>query len=212
MFEQLCGLLAAFGKLFGWDYEEVSVRVCIDWLPHICTLVTVPIIVGLIMRIVKNKKRLLGIYLLPAAITHFLGYSTVASTMYNHYHYQWVPAGWDDIIPEITDMHAIFMHCQHDLQEIAATCNTTYATVNMVIYVYFFAFIIILNSGLSIMAFPKRRNKNKTATPPQETAAAPGSAETTADSASFFAAARAQGFDVDREQQILDNGINKPQK
>jgi hypothetical protein len=48
-----------------------------------------------------------------------------------------------------------------DLQRIAAECNTTYEDVNIAIYVYLFALIILVNWVLAYIAKPYHKMWNR---------------------------------------------------
>ena len=146
IFGILCGCLYVIGLCFGWDYQETSVHICLRWWPAICLLSTLPIIIGLIMRAIVNKKRWLSLFLIPIAVQYTYYYIGAVLSIYTHYHPSW-SIGYN------------FNKCMSDLQHIAATCGTTYEMVNLIIYVGLFSVIMLTNGFLSYLAFPKRTMK-----------------------------------------------------
>ena len=141
IFEVLCGLLYVIGLCFGWNYRETSVHICIYLWPALCVLTTLPITIGLIHRIVVNKSRWLSIVALPFVWFYTSCYIIFALLIYAYY---------SDPIYQNNP----FDMCMNDLQRIARECNTTYEYVNIAIYVYLFALILIVNGILAYIAKP----------------------------------------------------------
>lgn len=138
IFQILCGILYVIGLLFGWTYQEVSIEICLKWWPWICFFSTLPIIIGLIKRIITNKKRWFAVYLLPFAIS----YSTIYYLVIKLINYRYFKISVDP-----------FNDCMNDLIHIASKCDMTYAEVNLHIYVTFFLILIITNYVLTKLAF-----------------------------------------------------------
>jgi len=159
IFGILCGCLYVVGFLFGWDYQKTSVIVCLRWWPWICCLSTLPIILGLLIRIGKKKKMWLSLYLLPVSILYSLMYYLEVCCIYATY----PPRDIISIYPPRDMIKINFMDCMNDLQNIANACGTTYENVNLIIYVELFILILLLNGALTYMAIPKRTTKKKTA-------------------------------------------------
>ena len=147
-FNFLCGLLYLIGLCFGWTYQEASVYICIYLWPALCVLSTLPITVGLIHRIVVNKGRWLSVVLLPFTWFYTSCYTFFTILIYNYYN--------DPIY-----RNNPFDMCMNDLQRIARECNTTYEYVNIAIYVYLFALILLVNGILAYIAKPNHKLWNK---------------------------------------------------
>ena len=139
IFGLLCGLLYCIGLCFGWNYQETSVYFCIYLWPVLCVLSTLPITVGLIHRIVIDKGRWLSVLALPFAWLYTTCYVCFTILIYNYY---------QGSVPQI------YNKCMNDLQRIAAECNTTYEDVNIAIYIYLFALILLVNGILAYIAKP----------------------------------------------------------
>ncbi len=148
IFVGLCGILYVIGLCLGWDYREASVNICIYLWPALCVLSTLPITVGLIHRIVVNKGRWLSVLALPFAWFYTTCYITFTVLIYTYY--------TDSIYHNNP-----FDMCMNDLQHIAKDCNTTYEHVNIVIYVYLFVLIWLVNGILAYIAKPYHKRWNK---------------------------------------------------
>ena len=151
IFGVLCGCLYVLGLCFGWDYQETSVYVCLRWWPAICLISTFPIIIGLIVRVVKNRKRWLSVFLIPVFVQYSMYYCGMIVAINLHY-------------PTDASIAYNFNKCMTDLQNIAASCGTTYEMVNIIIYVELFLLIMLVNGGLTYLAFPKRNKLLKQGT------------------------------------------------
>ena len=141
IFTLLCGLLYLTGLCFGWSYQDTSVYICIYLWPVLCILTTLPITFGLIHRIVVNKGRWLSVLALPFAWLYTACYITFTILIWAYY---------TDTIYNSTP----FDMCMNDLKRIAAELNTTYEHVNLVIYVYLFILIVLVNGLLAYIAKP----------------------------------------------------------
>ena len=120
VFQFLCGCLAQIGRSFGWNYETVSVYICIHLWPLLC------VVMALVMLVIAVSTT--NPLCIAACIIYFLfnvfGYWAVIK----HYY----PG----------TINEIFTHCYSDLMTIAKEWKTTYAIVNLVVYVI--AFILIM--------------------------------------------------------------------
>lgn len=148
IFLLLCGVLYVIGAVFfGWNYHETSVYVCLYWWPYICAVSTLPILLGLVLRIIKNKKHTLSMYALPC----FASYSWLMFDIARHFirHYE---------VCYNNNIDRMFYGCQNELKEIARLCSTDYATVNLSIYVVLFLIIMSLNTVCTLLAFPSLRS------------------------------------------------------
>ena len=120
VFQFLCGCLAQIGRPFGWNYEKASVYICIHLWPLLC------VVMALVMLVIAVSTT--NPLCIAACIIYFLfnvfGYGAVIK----HYY----PG----------TINEIFTHCYSDLMTIAKEWKTTYAIVNLVVYVI--AFILIM--------------------------------------------------------------------
>jgi len=139
IFGFLCGCLYVLGLCLGWDYQEASVYVCLRWWPAICFASTLPIIVGLFIRIIRNKRRWLSLYLLPIVGAYSMLYWRIIQSVNAHY-------------PTTATIASNFNKCLNDLMNIASTCHTTYENVNIIIYIWLFLLIMLTNGLLSYIA------------------------------------------------------------
>lgn len=135
IFEILCGCLYVIGLIFGWDYKETSVYICIYLWPILCVLISLLPTVALVRNIVYNKRRILSIIGIPFAMLYTMVYVAIAGKLEEHYENSYLIGG----------INAQFDQCMRDLQQIASMCETTYAMVNLKIYVEFFIIILIAN-------------------------------------------------------------------
>lgn len=122
VFQFLCRQLEAIGKLFGLNYYKVSVYICIHLWPLLCVamalvLLTMAILSSTLLWIAASS-----VY----ALFNIFGYWIVIK----HYY----PGTIDEI----------FNRCYLDLIKISEEWHTTYAIVNLIIYVVLF---------IAIMAF-----------------------------------------------------------
>ena len=136
IFMGLCGLLYVLGLLFGWNYQETSVYVCIYLWPILCILSTLPIIYYNIKKIVVKGK---GYIALLFSFLYNYSYIIVFTCVLQHYSLIETPIGKNSI-------NIVFNQCYQDLIQIASTCNTTYEIVNLVIYVLLFLIIMFVNT------------------------------------------------------------------
>lgn len=129
IFQFLCGYLALIGRPFGWNYEKASVYICIHLWPLIC------VVMSLVMLVIAVSTT--NLLCIAACIIYFLfnvfGYWAVIK----HYY----PG----------TINEIFTHCYADLMTIAKEWNTTYAIVNLVVYVLAFILIMTLDVSLIIL-------------------------------------------------------------
>ena len=122
IFQFLCGCLAQIGRPFGWNYEKASVYICIHLWPILCIAMTV---VMLSMALLSANPLMITVCSIYVLFSMF-GYWIVIK----HYY----PGSIEEI----------FEHCYSDLMTIAKEWHTSYATVNLIIYVILF---------IAIMAF-----------------------------------------------------------
>ena len=127
IFQILCGCLAQIGRPFGWNYEKASVYICIHLWPLLCVVMSL-VMLGIAVSTINPLW-------IAASIIYFLfnvfGYLAVVKHFY--------PG----------TINEIFTHCYLDLMTIAKEWNTTYATVNLVVYVL--AFILIMTFDVSLI-------------------------------------------------------------
>lgn len=133
IFGGLCGILYVFGLLMGWNYQETSVYICIYLWPILCILSAIPILYYAVKRVVRQNK---GYIVLILAIIYNYAYVHTFVRILQHYGLTNSPK---------PDVNTTFNQCYNDLIQIAATCGITYEIVNLVIYVIFFAIIMMIN-------------------------------------------------------------------
>lgn len=122
IFQFLCACLARIGRTAGWNYEKASVYICIHLWPILCIAMTV---VMLSMALLSANPLMITVCSIYVLFSMF-GYWIVIK----HYY----PGSIEEI----------FEHCYSDLMTIAKEWHTSYATVNLIIYVILF---------IAIMAF-----------------------------------------------------------
>ena len=127
IFQFLCSCLAQIGRLLGWNYERASVYICIHLWPLLCVVVAL-----VMLGIAVSTSNPLWI---AACIIYFLLNIFAYWAVTKHYY----PG----------TINEIFTHCYLDLRTIAKEWNTTYAIVNLVVYVL--AFILIMTFDVSLI-------------------------------------------------------------
>ena len=129
VFQFLCACFAQIGRPFGWNYEKASVYICIHLWPLLCVVMAL-VMLGIAVSTTNPL-------CIAACIIYFLfnvfGYWAV----FKHY--------YPDTINEI------FAHCYSDLMTIAKEWNTTYAIVNLVVYVIAFTLIMAFDVCLIML-------------------------------------------------------------
>ena len=128
-FQYLCGCLAQIGHSFGWNYEKASVYICIHLWPILCIAMSL-VMVGI--AVLTTTPLWIGVCSIYALFNIF-GYWVIIK----HYY----PGTIDEI----------FIHCYSDLMTIAKEWNTTYAIVNLVVYVLAFILIMALDVSLILL-------------------------------------------------------------
>ena len=128
-FQYLCGCIAQIGRPFGWNYEKASVYICIHLWPILCIVMSL-VMVGI--AVLTTNPLWMGVCSIYALFNIF-GYWVIIK----HYY----PGTIDEI----------FIHCYSDLMAIAKEWNTTYAVVNLVVYVLAFILIMAFNVCLIIL-------------------------------------------------------------
>lgn len=126
-FQYLCGCLARIGRYVGWNYQKVSVYICIHLWPILCVFMA---LVMVSVAVLTTNPLWIGVCSIYALFNIF-GYWVIIK----HYY----PGTIDEI----------FIHCYSDFMTIAKEWNTTYAIVNLVVYVL--AFILIMTFDVSLI-------------------------------------------------------------
>ena len=127
IFQFLCACLARIGRTAGWNYEKASVYICIHLWPILCIAMTV---VMLSMALLSANPLMITVCSIYVLFSMF-GYWIVIK----HYY----PGSIEEI----------FEHCYSDLMTIAKEWHTTYAVVNLVVYVL--AFILIMTFDVALI-------------------------------------------------------------
>lgn len=140
VFKILCGILYCIGLLFGCDYKEISVYICIYGCPIICILTTL-----LINSVISNKLytniSVGKLFYLAISYLYTSIYLVFFAKVCQHYN------------SNINTLHALFDQCVYDFQRIALNCGTTYEHCNIVIYVYLLLAIVCINSLISYLLY-----------------------------------------------------------
>lgn len=151
----LCGLLYVLGLLLGFNYEEISVYLCIYGCPIICTLSALALFVANYKRF-KRKGAWLSFLLISAVLIGYVYlYIDVFAAICDRY-------GSLDRI----DVHSEFVQCQNDLIEIAQLNHSTYEYVNLVIYAVAFPAIVLFNFIIYKCMIPRKNISQSTLTNP----------------------------------------------
>lgn len=127
IFDSLCKCLALIGKLFGWDYYKASVLICIHLWPLLCVVMALVMLAMAFLSANPLWISVCSIYVLFNLFGYWLAIK--------HYY----PGTIDEI----------FTHCYSDLMTIAKEWHTTYAIVNLIVYVL--AFILIMTLDVSLI-------------------------------------------------------------
>ena len=129
IFHFLCNCLASVGKLFGWDYFKTSVYICIHLWPLLCVMVSL-VVLGVA---VYTANPLWIVASTIYASINIFGYWAVIK----HYY----PGTNKEI----------FQLCWTELNVIAKHWHTSYAVVNLVIYIILFAAIMAFDIILILL-------------------------------------------------------------
>ena len=129
IFAYLCLCLNKIGRIFGWDYKKASVDICIHLWPLLCVAMAV-VMLGFA---VATTSPLWIIVCTIYALINAFGYWAVIK----HYY----PGTTTDI----------FQRCRDELIDIAEQWHTTYAVVNLVIYVLLFVAIMVFDVSLIML-------------------------------------------------------------
>lgn len=140
VFKILCGILYCIGLLFGCDYKEISVYICIYGCPIICILTTL-----LINSVISNK--------LYTNISVSKLFYLVVSYLYTSLYLVFFAKVCQHYNSNINTLHTLFDQCVYDFQRIALHCSTTYEHCNIIIYVYLLLAIVCINSLISYLLY-----------------------------------------------------------
>jgi len=131
IFTTLCLLLNRIGRLLHWDYQTASVNICIHLWPWLCIAMSV---VMLVCAIVNGC----GLWIVACIIYALLCASAYYAVVRHYYP---------------NTVSRIFELCHADLQVLAKQWHTTYAVVNLLIYVVLFVMIMTFDSTLILLMF-----------------------------------------------------------
>lgn len=140
VFKILCGILYCIGLLFGYDYKEISVYICIYGCPIICILTTL-LINGVISKKLCTNISIIKLFYLVISYLYTSVYLVFFAKVCQHYN------------SNISTLHMLFDQCVRDFQHIALNCGTTYEHCNIVIYVYLLSAIVCINSLISYLLY-----------------------------------------------------------
>lgn len=136
IFKILCGILYLVGITLGYDYKEISVYICIYGCPIIC------IVSAYIMNIII-------IYKMIFKINFYKIMLWIISCLYvslNFNFFASICKHYND-----SNIYYLFDQCVLDFQYLANTCNVSYEYCNIVIYIYLFFSILIINGVITYL-------------------------------------------------------------
>jgi len=129
IFTVLCFLLRDIGKLFNWDYQTTSVYICIHLWPLLCVIMSLTML-GCACATGN------GLWITACTLYALLNGAAYFAIIRHYY-----PASIQDI----------FQLCWAELNVIASRWHTTYAIVNLLIYVVLFAVIMTFDLMLILL-------------------------------------------------------------
>lgn len=129
VFNLLCYQLKSIGELFGWNNQTASVYTCIHLWPLLCVIM----VLVMLAFAISTSNPLWIIVCVIYTLFNIFGYWAIIK----HYY-----SGTFD---------KIFIHCYSDLMAIAKEWKTTYAVVNLFIYVVLFMVIMVFDVSLIIL-------------------------------------------------------------
>ena len=127
IFYALCGLLYLTGLVFGLNYEEISVYVCIYLWPALFTAMPAVITLIALHNWIKNLTPGNSINLIASATTTY-AFVLVTKGFYKLY------TDPSPVHGHLSTIHDQFMACRQDLIDIAGQLNMTYIEVNLWVY------------------------------------------------------------------------------
>ena len=148
IFHVLCGLLYLVGLVFGLNYEEISVYVCIYLWPALCVAMPAAIMLTALFNWVKK---------LSWWNTFNLGVSSAVT-------YAFLLAAGELTAPysmvtdfrSVSTIHEKFIACQSDLMRMANELNMTYQEVNLWVYCWLFLAIAAVMWLWFEITFPRK--------------------------------------------------------
>lgn len=139
VFAILCGILYVIGLLFGWNYKEVSVYICIYLCPLICVFFALFTTYKAIVK--KNKPLFIILNSVLSAL-----YLIITIVIFRHYIGMPIDQQFND--------------CMTKLMSIAKITGLSYEAVNLLIYVVLLSSIIIFHIA-ELLFMNKKRNSTK---------------------------------------------------
>ena len=147
IFQILCGMLYLFGLLFGWNYQETSVYVCIYAFPFLMLVPFVLTSARAFYIFLRGQRKTLTTILLLFVVAA-TGCAFAGSLCYFHKF---------NIDGSVYDQ---YRYCMNWLYETAAHLHTSYEMLNIWIYVFgpllSFIFLGLVNMGLTRAKRSKR--------------------------------------------------------
>lgn len=126
IFSFLCGILYVIGLALGFNYQEISVYICINFCCYAAIILS---FITFIMNVIATFRKYNLIWLTPLTFIHFFLCLNIGTQCLLHY-------------STYSTISGKFNACRNDLMNIASTLHTTYEHVNLIIYcVIFFGFI-----------------------------------------------------------------------
>ncbi len=129
IFVFLCRCLSKTGRFLGWNYEKASVYICIHLWPLLCVAMAV-VMLGCA---VATSNPLWITACTIYALANAFGYWVIV----RHYY------------PSTTT--EIFQRCREELIVVAERWGTTYAVVNLIVYVLLFVAIMVFDVSLIML-------------------------------------------------------------
>lgn len=126
IFKILCGLLAGIGFLLGFNYEEISILICVYAVPIICILCCILSIYH--WRKIQYIKNRLFCTINLVLLYFYIHMAKMYTEIYPYEH-----------------THESFVRCMDDITNIANKLNISYEECNIYIYCYLFGLIIFIH-------------------------------------------------------------------
>ena len=146
IFNLLCGGLLVIGMILGYNYEEISVYICIYLWPILCCLAALFTTILLFYNWIKKCTFLQTMLLSLYTCISFV-FISLTRQFFHHYQY------YGD---NINTVHQQFVLCMNDIQNIANQIGISYSEANLYIYVYLFCIIMLFMWLTFELVFPKK--------------------------------------------------------
>ena len=132
----LCGLLYVFGLMLGFNYEEISVYVCIYGLPILFIVMALAVTVVAVYRWLRRMTFWNTLNFMASSCVSYAFWKL--GTLFIDFY-----TNFSELHPTLKTIHDKFVACQNDLMRMASDLGTTYEEINLIIYAYIPIFLTI---------------------------------------------------------------------